>query len=173
MPIRLSTNDLILSRRLWHLTFNQRSKRYVVVNACEERGLLVDKKTRVVDMKKTWRADTDDEMEAIKLSKRMALRRGLDTSQVPYILMKNMTLTVGDLYLSRRLWHLGLNKKTKRIDIVRACEERGILVDDTAGCIEMRRLHEEDTLDETMLLNVSRRMALRRGIDISNEPGFV
>lgn len=82
-------------------------------------------------------------------------------------------LTIEDLYLSRRLWHLGMNKRTKRVDRVRACEERGILVNDSTTCIDMRRIHKEDIQDETDIINASRRMALRRGLDISNVPSLV
>lgn len=171
----LSANDLFLSRRIWNKTFNGRSKRQVMMHACEERGIIVDEKASMVEMSKTWYADLDDEMKAIQASTRMAERRHLDISKVPPLIMNDidMTLTVDDLYLSRRLWHVSPNMGSTRPIRVQACEERGIVVCDKTSRNVLLKMWKEDGQDETLLIDACRRIADRRGIDISNVPYVV
>ena len=81
-----------------------------------------------------------------------------------------MVLTADDLYLSRRLWYVSLHKKSVRAQCIRACDERGIVVRDGMTRVDMCRLWAEDVADETVVINACRRMATKRGIDLSDVP---
>ena len=81
--MKITANDLFLSTRLWIMTLNKASRRKTMEEACEERGLVVSKDILREGLLKMWREDGADEHMAVQACRRMAKRRGIDTSHIP------------------------------------------------------------------------------------------
>jgi hypothetical protein len=79
---------------------------------------------------------------------------------------KKNTLTADDLYLQRYVWFQHINMASRVVERRRACHERGLVTEGMTRD-ELLAMWRVDQTDETLVINACRRMAERRGIDIS------